>query len=70
MNLWTEFAKLEGDLVAVVRGFPHGDFRSSVKGLCDRIVSIHEEPLRAWTVTNEILVAYRQHAGGTAPGAG
>ena len=62
MNLWTEFAKLEGDLVAVVGGFPHGDFRSPVKGLCDRIVSIHEEPLRAWTVTSEILVAYRQRS--------
>ncbi len=60
VNLWTEFAKLTSDLVAVVGGFPHGDFRSPVKGLCDRIVSIHDEPLRAWTVTSEILVAYRQ----------
>ncbi len=61
VNLWAEFAKLERDLVAVVGGFPHGDFRSPVETLCDRIVSIHEEPLRAWTVTSEILVAYRQH---------
>ncbi len=61
VNLWTEFAKLEGDLVAVVGGFPHGDFRSPVSRLSDRVVSIHEEPLRAWTVTSEILVAYRQH---------
>lgn len=60
VNLWTEFAKLSGDLVAVVGGFPHGDFRSPVKRLCDRTVSIHEGPLRAWTVTSEILVAYRQ----------
>ncbi|HYM40968.1 MAG TPA: 16S rRNA methyltransferase [Thermoplasmata archaeon] len=60
VNLWTEFANLEGDLVAVVGGFPHGDFRSPVAELCDRVVSIHEEPLRAWTVTSEILVAYRQ----------
>lgn len=59
VNLWQEFAKLEGDLVAVIGGFPHGDFRSPVTQLCDRIVSIHEEPLRAWTVTSEILVAYR-----------
>ncbi len=62
VNLWTEFANLRGDLVAVVGGFPHGDFRSPVARLCDRVVSIHEEPLRAWTVTSEILVAYRQHA--------
>ena len=62
INLWTELAALEGDLTAVVGGFPHGDFRSPVAKLCDRIVSIHEEPLRAWTVTSEILVAYRQRA--------
>ncbi len=67
VNLWTEFAKVEGDLVAVVGGFPHGDFRSPVADLCDRVVSIHEEPLRAWTVTSEILVAYRGHAASVAP---
>ncbi len=60
VSLWSEFAALEGDLTAVVGGFPHGDFRSPVAKLCDRVVSIHEEPLRAWTVTSEILVAYRQ----------
>jgi len=69
-NLWTEFAKLEGDLVAVVGGFPHGDFRSPVAKLCDRVVSIHEQPLRAWTVTSEILVAYRQRARATTAGPG
>lgn len=67
VNLWTEFAKQPGDLVAVVGGFPHGDFRSPVNRICDRMVSIHEEPLRAWTVTSEILVAYRQGTRPTAP---
>lgn len=62
VNLWPELAALEGDLTAVVGGFPHGDFRSPVARLCDRVVSIHEEPLRAWTVTSEILVAYRQRS--------
>ncbi len=65
VNLWQEFAKLNSDLVAVVGGFPHGDFRSPVATLCDRIVSLHEEPLRAWTVTSEILVAYRHRSAGT-----
>ncbi len=60
VNLWAEFAALGGNLTAVVGGFPHGDFRSPVAKLCDRVVSIHEEPLRAWTVTSEILVAFRQ----------
>lgn len=66
VDLWAEFSGLEGDLVAVVGGFPHGDFRSPVAELCDRVVSIHEKPLRAWTVTSEILVAYRQQARGMA----
>jgi len=66
INLWTELAAVEGDLTAVVGGFPHGDFRSPVAKLCDRVVSIHEEPLRAWTVTSEILVAYRQRLGTSA----
>ncbi len=70
VNLWTEFAAHEGDLVAVVGGFPHGDFLSPMKELCDRTVSIHEEPLRAWTVTSEILVAYRQHAAPAKPRSG
>ncbi len=70
VNLWTEFAKLEGDLVAIVGGFPHGDFRSPVTELCDRAVAIHEEPLRAWTVTSEILVAYRASRGKGAASSG
>jgi rRNA small subunit pseudouridine methyltransferase Nep1 len=68
VSLWGELAAVEGDLTAVVGGFPHGDFRSPVAKLCDRVVSIHEEPLRAWTVTSEILVAFRQRAG--SPGEG
>ncbi len=70
INLWSELAGLEGDLTAVVGGFPHGDFRSPVSKLCDRVVSIHEEPLRAWTVTSEILVAYRQRPARPASGGG
>ena len=70
VDLWTELAALEGDLTAVVGGFPHGDFRSPVAKLCDRVVSIHEEPLRAWTVTSEILVAYRQRSGTHPSGSG
>lgn len=67
LNLWTEFANLEGDLTGVVGGFPHGEFRSPVAKLCDRVVSIHEEPLHAWTVTSEILVAYRQRPSRASP---
>lgn len=68
VDLWTELSTVEADLTAVVGGFPHGDFRSPVASLCDRVVSIHEEPLRAWTVTSEILVAYRQRPAPTSAG--
>ncbi len=56
------------DLTAIVGGFPHGGFRSPVAEMCDRVVSIHPEPLRAWTVTSEILVAFSlAHAAHPAP---
>ncbi len=67
IQLWPELAALRGDLTAVVGGFPHGGFRSPVAQVCDRVVSIHPEPLRAWTVTSEILVAYRQRAPSSGP---
>lgn len=57
IDLFTELAGVKGDLVGIVGGFPHGGYRSPVETLCDRVVSIHAEPLRAWTVTSEILVA-------------
>ncbi len=47
-------AGLENPLV-IVGGFPHGDFRSIVKG---KKVSLYREPLMAWTVVNEVLVNF------------
>ena len=62
VNLRAAIAEIRGDLIAVVGGFPHGGFRSPVRELCNRVVAIHKEPLKAWTVANEVLVAYRNHA--------
>ncbi|WP_456421330.1 16S rRNA methyltransferase [Thermococcus sp.] len=45
-------AELENPLV-IVGGFPHGDFRSEVRG---KRVSLYREPLMAWTIVNEIIV--------------
>ncbi len=59
VELSTAIPRLKGDLVAVVGGFPHGTFRSPVADVCDRLVSIHPQPLKAWTVASELLVAYR-----------
>jgi rRNA small subunit pseudouridine methyltransferase Nep1 len=49
----------DGDVVAVVGGFPHGDFRSPVRRLCDDAVSLAPTPLKVWTATSEVLVAWR-----------
>ncbi len=57
-DLFEEIPRVEGDLTAVVGGFPHGGFRSSLAELVDRVVSIDPVPLHAWTVTSEILVAF------------
>ncbi|WP_297548419.1 16S rRNA methyltransferase [Thermococcus sp.] len=50
-------AELENPVV-IVGGFPHGDFRSPVKG---RKVSLYREPLMAWTVVNEIIVNFETY---------
>ena len=58
IELFDRISLVKGDLVALVGGFPHGDFRSPVDALCDHVISIHPDALRAWTVTSEILVAF------------
>ena len=55
-----EFSGHGGDLVAVIGGFPHGEFRSPVATLTKRVLSIHPKPLKAWTTAAEVLVAYRR----------
>ena len=57
-NLVSLFKGMEGDVVAIVGGFPKGDFTSPVYDLCTRKVSIHPELLKTWTVVSEILVSY------------
>jgi len=59
-DLGSAFTDVREGLVAVLAGFPHGGFRSPVRDLCDRVVSIHAEPLKAWTVASEILVTFRR----------
>jgi rRNA small subunit pseudouridine methyltransferase Nep1 len=54
------FGKEKGDMTVVIGGFPHGGFNSPVKDLCEETISIHENPLKVWTVTAEVLVSYRQ----------
>jgi len=58
-DLRSAIPRLKAELTAVIGGFPHGTFRSPVADLCDRVVSLHAMPLKAWTVAAEVLVAYR-----------
>jgi len=56
------FGKKRSDLTMLIGGFPYGEFNSPVKELCEEIISIHDKPLKAWTVAAEILVSYRLKA--------
>jgi len=57
VDLQREMAK-EGKIVAIVGGFPKGYFMSPVEKLVDRMVSLYDAPLDAWTAVNEVLCAY------------
>ncbi|HLE55058.1 MAG TPA: 16S rRNA methyltransferase [Thermoplasmata archaeon] len=67
IGLFDEISRVKGDLVALVGGFPHGKFHADLSAICDRLVSIHSEPLRAWTVTSEILVAFAHRSPAVPP---
>jgi len=58
IELSREMAQRES-IVAIVGGFPRGDFTSPVEGIADRIVSLHPESLDAWTAVAETISAYR-----------
>ncbi len=62
VDLAREIPQVAGNLVAVIGGFPRGTFRSPVAESCERAVSLHKEPLKAWTVVSELLISYRRYA--------
>lgn len=47
----------DDDVVALIGGFPSGDYRSPIPTAAER-VSIHPEALTVWTVAGEILAHY------------
>lgn len=54
--------KLAGEhdhVVAILGGFPHGDYHSPVDRVADEAWKIHEEPLSVWTAASEVLVHWR-----------
>ncbi len=58
VDLPRELARAPADLIGVIGGFPHGEFRSPVASLCGRLVSVATQPLHAWTVASEVLVLW------------
>ncbi len=49
-----------GRIICLVGGFSGGDFRSPIRDVADRTVSLHGGELKVWTVVSEILVGFRQ----------
>jgi rRNA small subunit pseudouridine methyltransferase Nep1 len=52
------------NIVAIVGGFPRGDFASPVDQIADRMVSLWRDSLDAWTAVAETISAYRNKGGG------
>ncbi len=48
------------DATAVIGGFPRGDFLSPARKLAHRVMSLHPQELKAWTVASEVLAAWNQ----------
>jgi rRNA small subunit pseudouridine methyltransferase Nep1 len=48
------------NILCIVGGFPHGDFHSDVSKYSDDVISIYEEKLTAWSVTNELLAFFNK----------
>jgi rRNA small subunit pseudouridine methyltransferase Nep1 len=47
-------------VLAIVGGFPKGDFRSPIDPIADALVSCYPDSLDAWTVLNEVICSYRR----------
>jgi rRNA small subunit pseudouridine methyltransferase Nep1 len=46
------------NILCIVGGFPSGDFHFDVKKYSDDVISIFEERLNAWSVSNELLAFF------------
>jgi rRNA small subunit pseudouridine methyltransferase Nep1 len=46
------------NILCVIGGFPHGDFHFDISKYSDDVISIFNEKLAAWTVTNELLTYF------------
>lgn len=53
----------DGNVCVIVGGFPHGDFRSEVEEISDKIVSIYPKGLEALTVVTHAIQFYEEKLG-------
>lgn len=59
-TLEAAFSETDGDIAAVVGGFPRGRLQSDLNDLPHKTIRLGREPLPAWSVTAELTVRYRQ----------
>jgi rRNA small subunit pseudouridine methyltransferase Nep1 len=46
------------NILCIIGGFPHGNFHNDISKFSDDIISIYDNTLTAWAVTNELIVIY------------
>jgi rRNA small subunit pseudouridine methyltransferase Nep1 len=46
------------NILCIIGGFPHGDFHSEISKYSDDVISIFEEKLNAWSVSNELITFF------------
>jgi rRNA small subunit pseudouridine methyltransferase Nep1 len=51
------------NVVCIIGGFPHGDFKSPAYALATEKISICDEVLTGWTVASELIVNYENAIG-------
>jgi rRNA small subunit pseudouridine methyltransferase Nep1 len=57
-DLFSEYGP-DKNICCIIGGFTMGDFRSDIYKKADEKISIHDATLKVWTVTSEVLSAYR-----------
>ncbi len=63
VNLLEHLPRIHGgdgdvDLIFLIGGFAHGDFRSDLDSLSNEVVSISDELLKVWTVQMDLMVCF------------
>jgi len=61
MMPWKLEEVFEEEIACLIGGFSHGDFLThGIETMVDKIISIHDEGLTAWSVAMEIITSYER----------